>query len=268
MATNSVETIYTANLGFATISTANPNLDGTGALSSVITGTTNGTLIKTLIIKAQTNTSQGMIRFYTQKSGGSNLLLSEVYVAPVIKSGRDVSYYNNIPLNYTLESGEQLLVSTENSDTFNIIAEAFDISYNATPAYMGSSLEYIAKAGSGIINTPNSNLDGTGALTQIFVAGSTTYKGCAISSIVIKAQQTTLPGMVRLYVQDNVGGGKILFCEVVIPSIVQSATTQAFSCQVILQGSLCLPPDFSVWASTQESNTFSVIIEGSNWKNV
>lgn len=139
---NSVETVYTANTGLITISTANSNLDGGGTLETIITGSANGTLIKTLIIKAQTDTSHGMIRLFVQKSGGSNTLLREIPVPTVIKSDRDPSYMSVINLNYTLENSERLKASTENADTFNLIAEAFDISYSTGSEYIGSSLEW------------------------------------------------------------------------------------------------------------------------------
>ena len=45
-----------ANTGFVTISTANSNLDGTGTTALLLTAGNNGTLVKTLIIKAQNNT--------------------------------------------------------------------------------------------------------------------------------------------------------------------------------------------------------------------
>ncbi len=100
---DSIETIYTAVMGINTVSTANPNLDGTGTISTLLTGSTNGTKVKTVIIKSQTDTTQGMIRFFVKRSGGNYMLINEVYVPPVIKSSRDVSFYRIISLNYTLE---------------------------------------------------------------------------------------------------------------------------------------------------------------------
>jgi hypothetical protein len=270
MALNYAQTLYLANLGKATISTPNPNLGGSGSITTVITGASNGTLVKTLIIKAQTNTSQGMVRIFVKKSAGSNTLLTECYIPDVIKSSRDLSYYEVIPLNYILESGEDLKASTENGDTFNIIAEAFDISYNTNTAFLGSSLEYTANSGAGLINSANSNLNGSGSMTQILIAGTSAsgFKGCAISSITIKAQVTTSPGMVRLFIQDAAATTPVLFCEVIIPAVVQSGTTQTFVYEVVGQGSLCIPPDYSIWASTEVGQDFSVVALGQDWKYV
>ncbi len=265
---------YLANTGLAKVSTANSNLDGTtGAYETVITGAANGTIVKTLIIKAQTDTVQGMVRIFVKKAGmaSTTVLLSEFNIPPIIKSGRDISYYNVIPLNYTLQSGEVMTASTEKSDTFNIIAEGLDYSYAASAAYLASSLEYISNSGGGRITTANTNLNGTGSTVQIIIASSSAGDcGCLISSIVIKAQQTTSPGMVRLYIADTSGGANppVLFCEVAIPSVVQSATTQTFSCQVIGQGGLNIAPGYSIYASTEVSNNFSIGIEGADWKYV
>ncbi|MFN8331326.1 MAG: hypothetical protein U0T81_08930 [Saprospiraceae bacterium] len=60
------------NTGFVTISTANSNLDGTGTTTLLLTAGNDGTLIKSLIIKAQTSTSQGMIRFFIKNASNSN----------------------------------------------------------------------------------------------------------------------------------------------------------------------------------------------------
>jgi hypothetical protein len=160
---NSVENLYDASLGIVVINTANSNLDGTGAVSSVVTGSTNGTIVKSLIIKAQTDTSLGMVRLYRKISTG-NRLVKEVDVPATIKSGRDKSFCRVVPMNLFLESGEELLASTENSDTFNIIAECLNVTYSATTNYLGTSLEYIANGGLGVVDTTNSSLNGSGTI--------------------------------------------------------------------------------------------------------
>lgn len=267
---NSVEVIYTAKLGFATLSTANPNLDGSGALGTIITGAGDGTLVKSLIVKAQTNTTQGMVRLYVKKGTGGDTLFFEIPIPPIVKSSRDLSYYSVIPLNYTLQSGEILKASTQNAETFNLIAEAFDISYGTTANYLGSSLEYTSNSGAELISTANSNLDGSGSITPILIAGpaSSGFSGCAITSVIIKARQTTTPGMVRLFIKDPLLSTPVLFCEVVIPSVIQSAINPSFMFQVIEQGSLCIPADFRILASTQNTENFSIVIESADWQYV
>ncbi|MEK6616874.1 MAG: hypothetical protein AABZ32_12350 [Bacteroidota bacterium] len=61
------ETQYTANTGMAVISTANGETDGSGTLGTVLTSPASGasgTLVKTVTIKAQGNTTHGMVRLF------------------------------------------------------------------------------------------------------------------------------------------------------------------------------------------------------------
>jgi hypothetical protein len=73
---------YTANTGFATISTANPNLDGSGALENVITAAANGTVIQSLVIKALGATTPGMVRLFLY-DGTNTKLIREIPVGYV-----------------------------------------------------------------------------------------------------------------------------------------------------------------------------------------
>lgn len=267
MASNSTQPVYTANLGVTSINTANSRLDGGGTLSTLLVGAANGTYVKSLIIKAQTNTSQGMVRFFVQNSGGNNLV-QEINVPPVIRSGRDLSFGIIINLNYTLKAGETLKVSTEKNDTFNVFAEAFDLSYLVTPEYLGTSTEYTIAAGSNLVNTANTRLDGGGDIVQIITAGTAgSSLGCAITSITIKALSSCSPGMIRLFIHNPSTGDYTLFWEVMVPSVTQSATIQSFGVQV-LGGSFCIPSDFSIGASTELEESFSLAADGFDWKNV
>jgi len=211
-----------------------------------------------------------MIRLFAKRIGQTTNLLAEYRVYPVTRSGRDIAFQQVIPLNYTLQDGEELIVSTQVADTFNIIAEAFDISYSSTAAYLASSMELTANAGSGSVSTANPNLDGaTGAYDFIYTATSGgSDKGSVITSIVIKARQTTTPGMVRLFVMDTSGMNPgVLFTEVEIPAVTQGGTLKTFSCEA-LSGSFCIPPGYTIMASTENSEVFSILVEGSDWKYV
>jgi len=125
------ETHYTANTGLVTISTANSNLDGSGTLSNLLTGANNGTLIKSVFIKAQGNTQSGMIRLFVHDGSNSNLL-HEVRVPENAQTSVNKAFEIQLILNITLKAGHKLKVSTEQSDTFNIIAEGMDWSYFST----------------------------------------------------------------------------------------------------------------------------------------
>lgn len=265
---NSIETQYSARTGVTNISVANPYLDGNGEIEPLIVGSGAGTFVKTLIIKAQTSTSHGMIRLFSKKgaSGSPILLVAEYPVLPTLQSGRDPSFSMTVPLNYNLEANERLLVSTDQADTFGVIAEAFDIVNSSTTQFINTSLEYKTNVGAGQINSANSNLDGSGAIENILSASSTA-QGCSVSSILISALQTTAPGMVRFFLEDETST-KTLFNEVVIPYSFRSTCLKAFSYQVIGHGSLCLGPGFSICASTERNDAFSITIEGADWQHV
>lgn len=217
------ETQYTANTGMVKISTANSNLDGSGTLGTVLTGASNGTLIKTVTVKATSNTSQGMVRLFVY-DGSNNRLLTEIEVPPITKSSTDPAFETTLRLNYILESGFILKASTQNADSFNIIAEGLDFAYYAS-SVRPESTNYTANTGVTLITAANSNLDGSGTMgTDIFsaltagVSGSG-WKGCCINSINIKAQEATTHGLVRIFVQ-NTGTGAantFLISEVFIP---------------------------------------------------
>lgn len=266
MALNYLQPLLTANMGMATISTANDLLDGSGTITTVLTGNSNGTLVKSLIVKAQTNTADGMIRIFVKKSGGSALILLEYSVSAVSKSSRDRSFGKIIPINYTLEEGEELQVSTQVANTFNIIAEAFDLSYDSNVAFIGSSIEYTAIAGAGTVNTANANLDGSGSIRNIFTAGA--LLGCELNSIKVKAMESTTPGMIRLFLKDNVSASKFLFYEVEVPNNTQSGTDKSFEYEVIGAGSLVIPASYSIWATTEVSEAFSIVVAGRDWRYV
>lgn len=119
---------YTANTSTVVISTANSNLDGTGTLGTVLTAASNGTLIQRVTIKATGNTTRGMVRLFIY-DGANNRLIEEVRVPTVTKSGIDHSFIAVVNLNYNLKTGYLLKASTENAESFSIIAEGLDWAY-------------------------------------------------------------------------------------------------------------------------------------------
>jgi hypothetical protein len=119
---------YSANTGLALISTANSNLNGTGTLGSVITGASNGTLIKSITIKAIGNTTRGMIRLFIY-DGSNTRILEEIKIPAVTKSSIDHSFEITLYINYTLKAGYTLKASTENAETFAITANGLDWTY-------------------------------------------------------------------------------------------------------------------------------------------
>lgn len=120
---------YTANTGIGIVTTANINLDGSGDLCLVLSATSNGTFIKTVTIKTTSDIiNQGMVRLFIYNKV-NNRLLMEIETPIVGKSGAFASFSRTINLNYFLKAGWSLKASTEETKTFNVIAEGYDVSY-------------------------------------------------------------------------------------------------------------------------------------------
>jgi hypothetical protein len=119
---------YTANNGIAIISTANSAVDGSGSVSDLITGATHGTLVKRITIKAQGNTTQGMVRIFLNV-GLSTWLMNEIEIPAITQSSQDQSFSVVLDNIFYLDSLYKLKVSTENAETFIITAEGLDVSY-------------------------------------------------------------------------------------------------------------------------------------------
>jgi hypothetical protein len=255
------ETKYTAKTGMVQISTANSGLDGSGSLGTVITGASNGTLIKSVWIKAITNTDQGMIRLFVD-DGGTKSLIKEIPVEARTKASINPAFETLVDLNFTLESGVILKASTQSANTFNIIAEGLDWTYGSQVRM--DTTKYTTNTGSVVISTANSNLDGTGALGLVYTAGSSaTYNGSSIDSITIKASVSNTPGMVRLYLDDLTT--KFLFKEIIIPSVTKSATDRSFERTIVFENDFELQAGYKIHASTQVAESFHVTAEGNDW---
>ncbi|MBN8696474.1 MAG: hypothetical protein J0L87_08090 [Bacteroidetes bacterium] len=119
---------YTANLGAVTISTANSNLDGTGTISTLITGASNGTFVQRIFIKAGVSTTQGMIRIFLF-DGTKTRLIKEIPVFPTTKSSINSSFRAFVPIALNIASGYSLKLSTQNAETFYCTAEGFNWTY-------------------------------------------------------------------------------------------------------------------------------------------
>lgn len=120
---------YTANTGMVVINTANSGLDGGGTTGDVITAASNGTIIKSVRIEMQTRALQGMVRLFIY-DGTNTRLLREIEIPPSVKSSATYPGFSRlIHLNYFLKSGDVLRASTELADTYNVIAEGYDITY-------------------------------------------------------------------------------------------------------------------------------------------
>ncbi len=110
----------------ATISAANTNRDGTGTIVNLFTAGINGSRVERITICATGTTTAGMIRFFLYD--GTNFdLWREVVVTAITASSTVAAYYFQLgSLGFILSSGKSLRVSTNNAETFKIIAEGGD----------------------------------------------------------------------------------------------------------------------------------------------
>jgi hypothetical protein len=121
---------YTDNTGYAVISTANSNLDGTGTLATVITGASNGTCVRTVTIKAIGTTTKGMVRLFIEDSTPTNTdLVAEIEIPAVVPSGTRESFSTVLETDFYLKSGYKLRASTQNAESFIITAEGQDTTF-------------------------------------------------------------------------------------------------------------------------------------------
>lgn len=121
-------------LGFARISTANTNLDGTGTLGNVLTpGGTKGARLRGVSIVAIGVTTDGMVRLFLH-DGTNARLWKEVKVAAITPSAT-VAAFSAYLNEYThpelfplvLPVGYSLRASTHKAESFDVIAEGPDL---------------------------------------------------------------------------------------------------------------------------------------------
>ncbi|MBL7912636.1 MAG: hypothetical protein JNJ41_16360 [Bacteroidia bacterium] len=260
------ETQYTAKTGLVTISTANPNLDGTGTITTVIRSGSNGALIKAVTVKAIQNTTAGVVRLFINNTS-SKVLLKEILVPAITKAASRPTFQTTLVLNFELKAGYELMAATENAESFNIIAETLEWVYYA-PSVRTDTTMYHTKLGYGLPNTANSNLDGTGTLTSVYSAGSSlTYKGSSLTSIIIKADDTlTTPGMVRLFIYN--GTTKFLYTEVVVLGVKPSGSDLSFTHEIDFENNFELQADYQIFASTENAEEFDITVTGNDWDYV
>lgn len=104
------------------------------------------------------------------------------------------------------------------------------------------------------ISTANTNRNGTGTIGTVFTAGS---NGSRIDDISIDATGTTTAGVVRLFIND--GSTSYLWQEILVSAITPSTTVQVWS-YTLLNQALLLPSGWSLRASTNNAETFNVIV--------
>jgi hypothetical protein len=257
-----------ANTGLINVSVANPNLDGTGTLGTVLTSPTtasnNGTKINTVTIKATGNTSQGMVRLFTF-DGTTYFLWKEIMIPANTQSATIEAFQTTIVEELILDPGQILLASTQNAESFNIYANGINwTNCECSETCSCGDQQVVAHSGLGNVFVANSNLNGTGSITTILTApsGSLVY-GSIIPFIDVKATATNAEGMIRIFI-DN-GTTKYLIWEIPIPATTATATQPSYRTKTIAM--IDLQPGYSLCASTQNANSFNIIMLASDITN-
>lgn len=123
----------TPKSGVASISTANPNRDGTGTLGTICTVGAEGRRINAIRIKARVTTTSGLVRFFITDGADANpRLIREVSVSAITVSATAQSFdseWKNTDGTaiVILQSGYKLKVSTERAEAFDVAeTDAFD----------------------------------------------------------------------------------------------------------------------------------------------
>ncbi len=263
--------LQTANTGIATINTANGNLDGTGAVTTIFTAGQLGAIVKSVTIKATGPVTRGIVRIYIN-DGNATALYKEVQipVSPTLDNTPTPTpvlamYETMLMGDIKLQTGHTLLASTQVGDTFNIIVEGLDWDYpNPLPANCCNFKQISAITGVGVVNTANENTDGTGAITTILVAPQAlNSNGTRIKKVTIKAMGSTrIYGMIRIYVGVNANTFRLLR-EVQIPETEQSAYEPSYKNVIDLD--FQLQAGYLIGASTQTADAFAITVEGEEW---
>lgn len=116
--------------------------------------------------------------------------------------------------------------------------------------------KYTANTGVALVDTANSNTDGTGTLATVITGAS---NGTLIQTITVKGIMTDTKGMVRLFMYDGTSVTALLD-EIDIPAITQSSIQSAF--EISFEVNYWLKSGWSLKASTQTGDDFNVIAEG------
>ncbi len=114
-------------IGSASISTANTNLDGSGTLATLVSGSAKGTPIKRVRAIATGTTTDGFIRLFLH-DGSTARLYQQIPVSAATPSATVAAWEGEIELyDCVLPSGHSLRVSTHKAESFAVHAFGGDL---------------------------------------------------------------------------------------------------------------------------------------------
>ena len=118
----------TPRCAMAQVSTANTARDGTGTIATVFTAGSSGSRIERVVVEATGTTTAGMVRLFIN-DGTNSRLYYELPIPAITPSGTvaaanasvsTVSAPSLMPI--VIPTGFSLRASTNNAETFNVIA--------------------------------------------------------------------------------------------------------------------------------------------------
>lgn len=121
---------------------------------------------------------------------------------------------------------------------------------------MATSAQYAStvRAAAAQVSVANTARNGTGTIVTVFTAGSS---GSRIDDISIDAVATTTAGVVRLFIND--GTTSYLWQEILVTAVTPSTTVAVWS-YVLLNQALVIPTGWSLRASTNNTETFNILV--------
>lgn len=265
-------TLFTANTHITNVAAANPHLDGSGTLSTVIVPAGAGTIVKSVIIKAIGPVTTGMVRFFIYDGTSDKVLYKEVPIPVTPQLHATPTPTPVLPMYQMkmdcdcllLEGHKTLVASTQTGDIFILIAEGLDRTYpDPLPPACCNYEQNGGSTGATIISKANRRLDGAGVIEQVLKVPPG-VNGVMIKSITIKAlQSTSINGMVRLFISSDGGTSYLLMQEIPVPETTQSAYEPSF--KVVIDMNYCLQEGFVIGAATQNAEAFGITAEAEKW---
>lgn len=126
---------------------------------------------------------------------------------------------------------------------------------NSVPRFVDAAVLAV-----GQVSTANANRDGTGTIATILTAG---IQGTQVDLVRVVATGATTLGVVRLYIHD--GANYRLYEEILVSAITPGVTVAVFEAEFVPTQPLVLPTGYSLRASTNNAETFNVIVHAGNF---
>lgn len=126
----------------------------------------------------------------------------------------------------------------------------------ATETNINERVKYTANTSMVLLDTANTNTDGSGTLGTIITGAS---NGTLVQTLTIKGMMSTTRGQVRIFLYDG-SAITALIDEIQIPAVTQSSKTETF--QISYDVGISLKNGYSLKGATVTGDDFIVVAEG------